>query len=79
MPVADTTVGTMGSKGNLAKDYRKAYMHFQPKIRLHLHHLRVRLHSGVNFHLEVHHFKTKVYFPFLVVFHSHEENYHCLL
>jgi hypothetical protein len=69
----------MGSKGNLAKDYRKAHLHLQPKIRLHLHHLGVRLHSGVNFHLKVHHSETKVYFPFLVVFHSHEENYHRLL
>jgi len=76
-------VGTMGSRGNLAKEHWKAHMHFQQEIHLHLllevlHHLGVDLHLGVHLHLKVHHLLPKVYFPFLVVLHPHEENYHCL-
>jgi hypothetical protein len=59
-------------------------MCLQPEIRLHLllevfHHMGVHLHSRVCLHLEVHHLLPKVCFPFLVVFHPHEEDYHYIL
>jgi hypothetical protein len=73
---------TMGSKGNLAREHRKAHLCLQLEILLHLvlgvlRHLGVRFHSGVCFHLhlELHHLLSKVHFPLLVPLHSHEEDY----
>jgi hypothetical protein len=37
---------------------------------------RVHFHLGVCLCPKVHHLLPKVYFPLLVVFHSHEEDYH---
>jgi hypothetical protein len=61
----------MGSKVNLAREHQKARSRLQPKIHLHL-------LLGVFHHLGSHHLLLKVSFPFLVVFHSHEEDYHYL-
>jgi hypothetical protein len=38
----------------------------------------VHLHLGVCLHPKVHHLLLKVHFPFMVVLHSHEEDYHHL-
>jgi hypothetical protein len=79
--MVDTMVGTMVSKGNLAKEHQKAHSCLQSKIHLDLllevlYHLGVHLHSRVCLPLEVHHFLPKVHSHLLVVFHSHEKDYH---
>jgi hypothetical protein len=74
----------MGSKGNLAREHQKAHLHLESEIHFHLllevfRHLGVHFHSGVRLRLEVNHLLLKVHSPFLVVLHSHEEDYHYLL
>jgi len=76
--VVDTMVGAMGSKGNLAREHQKAHLHLQLEIHFHLL-LEVFRHLGVRLWLEVHQLLSKVHSPFLMVLHSHEEDYHCLL
>jgi hypothetical protein len=83
--MVDTTMGTTSYRGNLAKEHKKTHLRlFQPKIYLHhllevLRHLGVHFHLGVYLHSEFHHLLLKVHFPLLVVFHSHEEDYHRFL
>jgi hypothetical protein len=50
-------------------------IHFHLLLEV-FHHLGVHFLSEVHLCLEVHHLLSKVQSPFLVVFHSHEEDYH---